>query len=132
MEVSWMCLKLALLPAAALAVFAQTPCERLKSLALPHTTITAADSMPAQSATPAHCRVEATLQPSNDSDIKIEIRLPAAGWNGNYEAWEMEVGREPSTKPRWRWRWRAVTQPVPRTRATTARERVSRWDIRRS
>jgi feruloyl esterase len=81
-----MCLKLALLPAAALAVFAQTPCERLKSLSLPHTTITAAASMPGRSGSPAYCRVEATLQPSTDSDIKIQVWLPEAGWNGNYQA----------------------------------------------
>jgi feruloyl esterase len=77
---------LALLPAAAMAALAQTPCERLKSLALPHTTVTAADSMPAQAASPAHCRVAATLRPSSDSDIKIEVRLPTENWNGNYEA----------------------------------------------
>ena len=67
---------LVLLLAAAMAALAQTPCERLKSLALPRTTVTAADSMPAQAASPAYCRVEATLRPSSDSDIKIEVRLP--------------------------------------------------------
>lgn len=36
---------------------------------------------------PAFCRVEATLKPTGDSDIKIELWLPAAsGWNGNFEA----------------------------------------------
>lgn len=34
----------------------------------------------------AFCRVEATLKPSADSDIKIEVWLPASGWNGNYQA----------------------------------------------
>ncbi len=33
---------------------------------------------------PAFCRVRATLTPSNDSDIKVEVWLPAAGWNGKY------------------------------------------------
>lgn len=34
---------------------------------------------------PAFCRVAATLKPSSDSDIKMEIWLPASGWNGNFE-----------------------------------------------
>jgi len=33
---------------------------------------------------PAFCRVQATLTPSNDSDIKVEVWLPAAGWNGKF------------------------------------------------
>lgn len=35
---------------------------------------------------PAFCRVAATLTPSADSDIKIEVWLPAAGWNGKFMA----------------------------------------------
>jgi feruloyl esterase len=35
---------------------------------------------------PAFCRVAATLKPASDSDIKIEIWLPAAGWNGKFQA----------------------------------------------
>ncbi|MEI9964916.1 MAG: tannase/feruloyl esterase family alpha/beta hydrolase [Caulobacteraceae bacterium] len=31
---------------------------------------------------PAFCRIEATLKPSPDSDIKVEVWLPARGWNG--------------------------------------------------
>jgi hypothetical protein len=31
---------------------------------------------------PAFCRVQATLTPTSDSDIKVEVWLPAAGWNG--------------------------------------------------
>ncbi|MGX7894806.1 tannase/feruloyl esterase family alpha/beta hydrolase [Tsuneonella sp. HG222] len=33
---------------------------------------------------PAFCRVQATLTPSSDSDIKVEVWLPASGWNGKY------------------------------------------------
>jgi feruloyl esterase len=33
---------------------------------------------------PAFCRVAATLRPSSDSDIKIEVWLPAANWNGKF------------------------------------------------
>ena len=34
----------------------------------------------------AFCRVAATLKPSSDSDIKIEVWLPASGWNGKFQA----------------------------------------------
>jgi len=37
---------------------------------------------------PAFCRVELTLTPSSDSDIKSEVWLPASGWNGKFQ----EVG----------------------------------------
>jgi feruloyl esterase len=33
---------------------------------------------------PAFCRVLATLMPSPDSDIKMELWMPVAGWNGNF------------------------------------------------
>ena len=35
---------------------------------------------------PEFCRVAATLRPTNDSDIKIEVWMPAAGWNGKFQA----------------------------------------------
>ena len=35
---------------------------------------------------PAFCRVAATLNPSSDSDIKIEVWMPATGWNGKFQA----------------------------------------------
>lgn len=31
---------------------------------------------------PAFCRVTATLKPTSDSDIKIEVWMPAQNWNG--------------------------------------------------
>src|ERR1039457_2753280 len=34
---------------------------------------------------PAFCRVKATLKPSSDSDIRIEVWLPASNWNGNFQ-----------------------------------------------
>jgi len=81
-------------------------CESLTSLALPDTTITMAQvvaagefSPPAvgqakgkggglnlYKEVPAFCRVAATLKPSSDSDIKVEVWLPTAGWNGKLEA----------------------------------------------
>jgi len=33
---------------------------------------------------PEFCRVQATLTPSTESDIKVEIWLPTKGWNGKY------------------------------------------------
>ena len=33
---------------------------------------------------PAFCRVAATLKPSSDSDIKVEVWLPLSGWNGKF------------------------------------------------
>jgi feruloyl esterase len=34
---------------------------------------------------PAFCRVAATLLPSTDSDIRIEVWLPLANWNGKFQ-----------------------------------------------
>src|SRR4029077_8334330 len=34
----------------------------------------------------AFCRVAATLTPSSDSDIRIEVWMPASGWNGKLQA----------------------------------------------
>jgi feruloyl esterase len=72
-------------------------CTNLGSLQLRHTTITSAQdnntgtftvpgSTPPQVFTglPAHCRVTATLTPTSDSSIKIEIWLPTSNWNGRF------------------------------------------------
>ena len=75
-------------------------CEQLSELVLPGTTITLAqtvnagafsppnpaDNDPAFRALPALCRVAATLKPSRDSDIRIEVWMPQAGWNGKFQA----------------------------------------------
>lgn len=75
-------------------------CESLSSLALPNASVTMAQAVPAGEMQlggrggrggpglnlPAFCRVAATLKPSNDSEIKMEIWLPSSGWNGNLEA----------------------------------------------
>jgi feruloyl esterase len=74
-----------------------TPCTNLQSLQLPDTTInSAADnttgvfvvpgSNPPSAITglPAFCRVTATLTPTSDSSIKIEVWLPESGWNGRF------------------------------------------------
>jgi feruloyl esterase len=71
-------------------------CEKLKSMALRETTITIAETVGAGNFSPpsgaaikdlpAFCRVAATLMPSKDSEIKIEVWLPASGWNGKFQA----------------------------------------------
>jgi feruloyl esterase len=88
------------------AALAQSPCDRLKSLALPDTTITVAEAMPAglfkapgqgpapgaqgppapAIVLPAYCRVAAVLKPTPDSNIEIEVWLPATEWNGKFQA----------------------------------------------
>jgi feruloyl esterase len=86
---------------AAVAEAAPTPgsCESLMSMNLAGGTITMAQSVAAGGlAVPvgrggrtvpnqaAFCRVAATLRPSADSDIKMELWLPVSGWNGKFEA----------------------------------------------
>ncbi len=40
--------------------------------------------IPPFSTLPAFCRVAATLKPSPSSDIRMEMWMPIAGWNGNF------------------------------------------------
>ena len=81
-------------------------CDSLASLVLPNGTITGAETVEAGAfvppmppgrslsegqarqygALPAFCRVAATLTPSSDSDIKVEVWMPAEGWNGKLQA----------------------------------------------
>ena len=96
--------------------WAATPCASITSLTFPNVRVTSAELVPAGPFVqpgraggappaaapaggrggapavpplmlPAHCRVAATLTPSADSDIKVEVWLPASeGWNGKYQA----------------------------------------------
>ena len=87
-----------------LLTVAPQSCASLASLRLPDTTITLAQTIEAGafrlptpaggasadaenpfSALPAFCRVAATLKPSSDSDIRIEVWLPVSGWNGKFQ-----------------------------------------------
>jgi len=79
-------------------------CEPLAALRLPAGEVTSAVAVAAGAFTPptaqggnaaasspfaslpAFCRVTATLKPTSDSDIKIEVWLPAAGWNEKFQA----------------------------------------------
>jgi len=106
-------LVIALLSAALPAAAAS--CDHLSSLLLRDATITqAVDVAPGSfaqpgaraakagapnpyAALPAFCRVAATLKPTPDSEIKIEVWLPASGWNNSLEsvgngAWAGSIG----------------------------------------
>jgi feruloyl esterase len=87
---------LACVPSAAAAT-----CESLTSLSVPHGAVTLAQTVaqgsftapsgraggPAGGQNPfarlaAFCRVALTLKPASQSDIKAEVWMPSAGWNG--------------------------------------------------
>ena len=79
------------------------PCDNLAGLAHPNTTITSAqvvatgtfrlpaggprasaEFFTAFSKLASFCRVQATIAPSSDSRLKVEVWLPMSGWNGRY------------------------------------------------
>ena len=80
---------------AAPLAFAGPTCESLATLAIPHTTISTAEVRPAGDFSapgagpvrglPAFCRVAGSIKPTSDSDIRFEVWLPAAGWNGKFQ-----------------------------------------------
>jgi hypothetical protein len=90
---------LKVLTAAGLALIAvpcfADKCESLATLALPHTTINQAEVIATGTFAPptgkplpdlpAFCRVTATIKPSADSDILVEIWMPRADWNQRLE-----------------------------------------------
>ena len=68
-------------------------CESLAGLGLPDTVILSAAVVPGGSfdppgATPpievTACRVTGSIQPTSDSDIRFELWMPVAGWNGKF------------------------------------------------
>jgi hypothetical protein len=75
-------------------------CESLRTFLGPSVAIAQAHEVPAGAfvppgpaaadtafrALPAFCRVVATMNPSSDSDITIEVWMPAADWNGKLQA----------------------------------------------
>jgi feruloyl esterase len=95
----------------AVLVTASTPCDSLKTLSTPQTTIAGAEVVPAgifvpppqppppgpppvvgrgrgrgpaapPEPIPRHCRVKLTLKPSTDSNIYSELWMPTENWNG--------------------------------------------------
>jgi feruloyl esterase len=77
------------------AAFQGTPCADLAALTIPDVTINAASAVPEGAFTPpgsktalnlpAFCRVEATARPTSDSEIKIEVWIPAETWNEKFQ-----------------------------------------------
>ena len=82
---------------------ADNACQGLLTLSAANAAVTLAEQVPAGgfqspreaqggpnaarfSALPGFCRVAATLTPSPDSDIRIEVWLPSTGWNGKFQA----------------------------------------------
>jgi feruloyl esterase len=78
-------------------------CDSMAALTLPNTKVTVAQQIapgafappgaqgssgppPVFARLPEFCRVAATLTPTSDSDIKIEVWLPASTWNGKFQA----------------------------------------------
>ena len=115
------------IPVHAQTVKTPVACEALSSLKLANTTIALATSVPAGTLRlsaggpvaadlvlndlPAFCRVSATLKPSPDSDINIEVWMPTSGWNGKFQAvgnggWAGTI---------------AYATPIPRSLATALR-----------
>jgi feruloyl esterase len=100
MVIGGLCVLLSALTMNGEALKSTSSCESQSSLALPDTSITLAQVVPARAFTlpgtapassqlsqlPTFCRVEATLTPSLDSDIKNEVWLPVADWNGEFQA----------------------------------------------
>jgi len=101
------CVVLALLmPVQERAAAAAASCESLVSVSLPQASITSAAGVTAggftppaapgrgvppalartMAALPAFCRVAVVSKPTADSDIRIEVWLPASGWNGKFQA----------------------------------------------
>ena len=90
----------------AVEVGSPVACDTLASLSLPNVAITMAAVVPAGGFAPPmpagrtpserqmaeyrplpeFCRVAATLTPSDDSDIQMEVWLPTEGWNGKLQA----------------------------------------------
>jgi len=89
------CLGLGL--ALSVSALGQDSCEKLQQLQLTDTSISSVKnvaagpfSLPPGSPAPtvdlpAFCRVQAEIKPTADSRIKIEVWMPASGWNGKFE-----------------------------------------------
>ena len=91
-------------------------CESLATFRLSNGTVTAATVVfpgsfappgaaptanPVFKTLPDFCRATACLTPTSDSDIRIEVWLPASGWNG-----ELQRPAMPATAP-----WMGCSRP---------------------
>ena len=142
-----MSLAFTLVLAASVSLGATTPqpiatqsCAGLLQLALPNASITSAQVAGAGAFStssafpdlPAFCRVAATLRPSSDSEIKIEVWLPIAGWNGKFLAmgsggWGGAIDYKGSATHS-----DGATPPAQPTMVTRVRVAPLCWGIRKS
>jgi feruloyl esterase len=70
-------------------------CESLAQIKLPNARVTVAELITTGTFPPPYgapinglprfCRIAATLTPSSDSDIKIELWMPESGWNSRFQ-----------------------------------------------
>ena len=107
-------------------------CDAIASLALTNAKVTTAVEVAAGAFTPpgaqagggparafatlpAFCRVAATLTPSSDSDIKIEVWLPVPAGMASSRRWERRLARLDSLSRRWPTR---CSEAMPRARPT--------------
>lgn len=93
----WQSLIALLLTTLAASAISAATCESLAELKLPNTSITSAQIVAAGAFTPASgsaasykelpafCRVTGVIKPTSDSDIKFEVWLPSANWNGKFQ-----------------------------------------------
>ena len=132
------------LVAAAIGVFASvavtgsparaTPCTNLQSLSPEHTTITSAvdnttgvfvvpNSNPPQTipGLPPFCRVTATITPTSDLLIKIEVSCRKPIGTGGFSARAAEVSRASLPTANSRWASRAASRPPTVTSAPAFR-----------
>ena len=90
-------------PLSAVPAFGSS-CDSLKALSIKDTTVILAQAVAAGQFSPPgerqpeprganpykdlpdFCRVAVTIKPTADSDIKVEVWLPANGWNGKFQA----------------------------------------------
>jgi tannase/feruloyl esterase len=93
----WLWLAVPPLIALAFGSVSAATCEGMAELKLPNTTITTAQSVAAGAFTPvtgsaapykelpAFCRVAGVIKPTSDSEIKFEVWMPIANWNGKFQ-----------------------------------------------
>ena len=96
-------LVLAVSIATCISALSQDSCEKLATVKIPNATVTTTQTVAAGAykgtpspfsggdisalykTLPTFCRVVAEARPTADSDIKIEVWLPASGWNGKLQ-----------------------------------------------
>ena len=119
-------------------------CESIAALSLPNAKVTAAEQVapgaftppgptgpapPFYAKLPSFCRVTATLTPSTDSDMKIEVWLPASAWNGSFRQLATVDGTATSRMRHSPPQFLPVTPPRVLTRGTPAIPRCLRSAI---